>query len=356
MDSYTSEPIDRAIDFDRARWLQCPGCRHTWAAGWDFVEKWDECEAGCPSCGILADDALVDRPPYIHAPDEAMANDLLVRDSSWFHTSFHSDWPRANYNPLDDYSPAAARQIQQEVWGGHDRWIWQQKNRALHVGTYESAIANLYRRLAHQSGYHDLNFHIYRLQLADTAVVRPGIFPKLSNFVGDADLDEVCPWPNEVSRYTNIHEDESSVSLAVRRCAILRIQSIKILDLPVNPKEVEMLTHQLETAELLPPPPLRKNLLGRLTTQGSNLQTEGSKVVATLCADIPRRIREDFGRGMIQKLNKDIAPETWAHWALGVRELAINPAGMLEILKSQPWMTVKHSKTNRRSASALSDN
>lgn len=344
MDIHITEPVDRAIDFDRTRWLKCPGCLHSWEVGWDFIEEWDDCQTGCPSCGILADHDLVTRPPYIQASDEAMADDALVRKSSWFHTSFHSDWPRANYNPLDDYSPAQARRIREDEGGLYARWVPKQENKALHVGTYEAAVANLYRRLFNQTGYHDLNFHIYRLHLSDAAVIRPGIFPELSNFVGDVDLDEVCPLPNQVTRYVNIHEDEGSISLAVRRNAILRVQSVKLLDLPVDPTEVETIRQQIEKADALPPRPPRKNMLGRFMDPQPNRITEGHRIAIRLRTAIPWRIREHFDGGVMGQLDETIEPEIWAHWLLGVRELAINPSSVLDTLRAQPWVTVKHSE------------
>lgn len=344
MDIHITEPVDRAIDFDRTRWLRCRVCLHSWEVGWDFIEEWDDCQTGCPSCGILANHELVTRPPYIQAPNEAMADDALVRKSSWFHTSFHSDWPRANYNPLDDYSPAAAKRILEDQGGLYARWAPQQENKALHVGTYEAAVANLYRRLDGQTGYHDLNFHIYRLQLSETAIIQSGIFPELSNCVGDVDLDEVCPWPNEVTRYVNIREDESSVSLAVRRSAIFRVQSVKLIDLPVDPAEVEMIKRRIEKADALPPRPPRKNMLGSLVDPQPNRVVEGHGIAIRLRTEIPWRIREHFDRGVMRKLDATTEPEIWARWLLGVRELAINPSGVLEALNTQPWVMVDHSE------------
>lgn len=346
MDAHVPEPVDRVVDFDRTRWLKCPGCSHSWEAGWDFIEKWDECRSGCPDCGILADDNLVDDYPFVVAPDEAMVDDALVRKGSWFHTSFHADWPRANYDPLDDVSPTAAKRMREEdFYGG---WVSSQKNRALHVGTYEAAVANLYRRLDCEPGFLDLNFHIYRLQLADEAIVRPGVFSEQSNPVGDADLDEVCPWPFEVRRYVNIYEDEGSVSLAVRRSAILRTQSVKILDLPVDPVKVETITRQIERADALPPPQSRKNIFGRFMEPQLNRVPGGRGIAARLSTGIPWRIREKFIRGAVNKLDESIDPETWARWVLAVRELAINPADVMETLKVQPWVTVEHTERLNR--------
>lgn len=345
MDTHAPGPVDRVVDFDRTRWLKCPGCSHSWEAGWDFIEKWDGCQTGCPGCGILADDNLVDRPPYHAAPDEAMVDEALVRKSSWFHTSFHVDWPRANYNPLDDLSTEKSVQARESPDVRTTEWLSRQQNKALHVGTYEAAVANLYRRLTCQPSSRDLNFHVYRLQLSDTAVVRPGIFSEMANFSGDVDVNKACPWPSEVTRYANIREDEGSVSLAVRRSAILRTQSVRILDLPVDLVEVETITRRIERADALPPPPPRKNILGRVTAPQLNRVAEGSRIAARMSADIPWRIRDHFNsRGVTEKLEGSIDPETWARWVLAVRELAINPTGVMEILKAQPWVTVEHSE------------
>lgn len=125
----------------------------------------------------------------------------------------------------------------------------------------------------------------------------------------------------------------------------MRTQSVRIQDLSVDLAEVKTITRRIEKADALSPPPLRKNILGYRTIQDSNRSNEGHRVAARLRTEIPWRIREHFHRGAINKLDETIDPETWARWILGVRELAINPTGVLEALKAQPWVTVEHSES-----------
>lgn len=200
------EPVDRFIDFNRTRWLSCPGCLHLWESGWEFVEGWDNCQTGCPSCGIFINDDANDRSLYVSSPNEPMVDDAALRRTSWFHTSFHSDWPRSEYNPLDDHRPGFPEYLS-SVGLNIEEWADQQRANALHVGTYEAAVANFYRRMDQEVGYHDLNFHLYRLQLSKSSIIRPGVFREMASFMGNTTLNDACPLPNEVTRYINVYED-----------------------------------------------------------------------------------------------------------------------------------------------------
>jgi hypothetical protein len=151
--------------------------------------------------------------------------------------------------------------------GAVERWAARQKSKALHLGTYEAAIENMFRRMRDQ-GDDDTQFYLYRAQLTSECVIEPGVHAEPTNWLGDAQLAEVCAPHVQAFRYVNVHEEPSSVSLAIDLSAIHAVQGIAI-PLPVDPANMWVLeaTARLQKAAS-EPPPLSK---GKLQSCASNL-------------------------------------------------------------------------------------
>ena len=106
------------------------------------------------------------------------------------------------------------------------------KAKALHVGTYEAAVENMLRRMDDQSDAAS-QFYLHRVQLRTDCAIEPGIHKEPTDWMGDAHLEGKCGPGVNVLRYVNVHEDQSSVSLAIEISAVWRVQSIPI-PLPVD--------------------------------------------------------------------------------------------------------------------------
>src|SRR5690625_7993377 len=110
------------------------------------------------------------------------------------------------------------------MMGGDERvtaWAARQRAKALHVGSYEAAIHNMLRRVADQGDRHN-QFHLFRVRLKPSVIVREDWLIDPTNFVGDVELDDVRPPGIDVARYLNRHEDPGSLSLALGRDSIER--------------------------------------------------------------------------------------------------------------------------------------
>ena len=143
--------------------------------------------------------------------DRALDEDKIAQ-FAWYHTTTLPDWPSRNFDPAADLTSETRRRI-----GGAKQvaaWAARQRGKALHVGTYESAIHNMLRRMDDQAD-HGSQFYLYRVLLTPSVVVREGWLIDPANFAGDVVLDEVCPPGVDVARYLNHHEDPGGLSLAL---------------------------------------------------------------------------------------------------------------------------------------------
>ena len=106
-------------------------------------------------------------------------------------------------------------------------WARRQSAKALHVGTYESAIHNMLRRISDQ-GDRGKQFYLYCVHLKPQTVMWPEWIPDSSNFVGDWHLEDMFSPEVEAVRYVNYHEDAGGLSLAIRPSALGATQRLAI--------------------------------------------------------------------------------------------------------------------------------
>ena len=120
----------------------------------------------------------------------------------------------------------------------------------------------MFRRMRNQ-GDDGAQFYLYRVQLTRDCVIEPGIHPEPTNWLGDANLADVCRPDVQVLRYVNVHEDPSSVSLAIELNAIHAVQGMAI-PLQVDPSDTRILEAiaRLRNAASEPPPPPEGNCKG----------------------------------------------------------------------------------------------
>lgn len=106
-------------------------------------------------------------------------------------------------------------------------WVARQRAKAIHIGSYEAAIHNMLRRMSNQ-GDRRSQFHLNRIRLRPSVIVREDWVINPSNFVGDVVLDEGCTASVDVARYPNYHEDLGGLALALGRGSIESVQQIAV--------------------------------------------------------------------------------------------------------------------------------
>jgi hypothetical protein len=182
--------IERAIDFERLRNMRCGSCRHEWHVDAEWLDRFDQGEESCPMCGT--DCQVEGRPNFWAVRDDPSYDDSKVREMYWYHTSTHSNWPDRGFDPAARLAEVTKQRMQQIGTDGRalERWTEGQRAKALHVGTYEAAIENMFRRMSSQDGSTD-QFYLYRVQLSPDCVTDPGVHQEPTNFLGDAHLGRV---------------------------------------------------------------------------------------------------------------------------------------------------------------------
>lgn len=118
----------------------------------------------------------------------------------WYHTSTRADWP-----PTDE-SPSAS---------------------ATHLGTFESAIENMFRRMRNQSDA-DSQFYLHRVRIGCPPAEVSPLGEEPTDFMGNVWLSALYEAGHRVVRYVNVHEHPGSISLAVVPPVITHVQTLSV--------------------------------------------------------------------------------------------------------------------------------
>jgi hypothetical protein len=154
-------------------------------------------------------------------------SDAVLTTLAWYHTSTAPDWPSPGHRSLVEarLRPMAGRF---RHLGGVEAVIERHSNLALHLGTYEAAIENMFRRMSDQADG-DSQFYLYRVALrSDRLRVEPGYHDENEDEVSNLSIDELDVRGVDVVRYLNVHEALGSMSIAVRPGAIEAVQRLPI--------------------------------------------------------------------------------------------------------------------------------
>lgn len=320
--------MERPIDFSRSRHMLCGRCNHQWIADLDWIDRWDQAVESCPSCGVTCESETA--PKVTVDPHDLGLTDDKVAQLFWYHTSTQPKWPTQDFDPA-----AELTQETRERMGGDDhvaRWAERQRAKALHIGTYEAAIHNMLRRIDDQAD-HGAQFYLYRVRLAPAVTVREGWLMDPSNFVGDVDLDEVCPPGIDIARYLNYSEDAGALSLALGRAAIASTQQIAIpLFSNEDPGWVAPAVRELERATLTSHPSGSRPVTRRRVP--SPRTSKARELTDSLAERLPVNLRWQFGAAAA--FDDKLRPEDWARYVLGLMNLILLPDQVLRALDSQP--------------------
>ncbi|WP_328549580.1 MULTISPECIES: hypothetical protein [unclassified Streptomyces] len=200
--------MERLIDFSRDRRMLCGGCGRRFVVDLDWIDRWEQGGERCPGCGLTCEHE--DAPRVTVDPDDPALDDDRV--AVFWHTSTQPDWPTRDFDSAAVLTPETRMMM-----GGDEHaaaWAARQRAKALHIGTYEAAVHNMFRRIRDQADRGN-QFYLYRVHLNPSVVVREGWRIDPSDFVGDVVLDEVCPPGVDVARYLNYHEDPGGLSLVL---------------------------------------------------------------------------------------------------------------------------------------------
>jgi hypothetical protein len=163
--------------------------------------------------------------------DRALSNDR-VADLAWYHTSTFPDWPSPEYAALvGPQFQKLGRLVSPVV---RDRFRDRELAKALHVGTYESAIENMLRRMSNQNDANS-DFYLHRVSL-DLAPgdINVGYRDENHEDASQISLDELGGL--RAVRYVNTQEAAGSLSLAIHPAAIATIQTIALPQAALAPE------------------------------------------------------------------------------------------------------------------------
>lgn len=322
--------MDRPIDFSRDRYMICGNCSHRFCVSLDWIDSWVQGNDLCPGCGLTCEHE--NAPRVTLDPDDVALDRDLVPSLFWYHSSTHQDWPRSDFDPAAELTSTVRKMMGGEQ--GVNSWVARQRAKAIHVGSYEAAIHNLLRRMSDQGDRHS-QFHLYRVHLRPSVIVREDWIIDPSNFVGDVLLDEVCSAGIDVARYLNCHEDQGGLSLALGRDSIESVQQIAVpLPADRNDRWPEESVRELDRASPIVPASTKTGISAKLERRVSPRTVLGLELGTALAARLPINLRDEFRRATAFEEGSD--PAQWARHALGIASLILEPQSVLAALDDAP--------------------
>jgi hypothetical protein len=316
--------MERLIDFSRDRQMLCGGCGRRLVVDLDWIDRWEQGGEKCPGCGLTCEHD--DAPRVTVDPDDPTLDDDRVATVSWYHTSTQPDWPTRDCNLAADPTPETRMMMSgdEPVAASAAR----RRGKALHIGTYEAAVHNMLRRIRNQADWGN-QFHLYRVHLYPSVVVREDWLIDPSDFLGDVVLDEVCPPGVDVARYLNYHEDPGGLSLALGREAIAGVQQVPVpLPDAWDADWVREAVAALEAASDAPVPATGKR--PRSTRPASPRAVLGRQLAAALAGRLPVTLRDQFEATAAFAEGDD--PARWARRTSALLDLIENPTRVLSAL------------------------
>lgn len=318
--------------------MRCGTCGHEWFVNEQWLDRFNQGLEPCPRCGT--DCQVEHRPDFCARPDDPSHNNTTVIGSHWYHSSTHENWPGRNFDPAEDCTEDTRRRM--EAMAGPrsvERWAERQKAKALHIGTYEAAIENMFRRMDDQSGSGE-QFFLHRVKLSPDCVIEAGVHKEPTNWVGDAYLADVCGPGVNVYRYVNVHEDPSGVSLAVDPTAIHAVQSIPI-PLPVDGAHPWIVDATARLTDAVSMPPVQptgilRKMVGRPT---SALASEARKLENEVASSLPFASRTRIDAGFAEAAFA-ATPTAFPAKLLGLTKLVTDFQAVIDAFDSQPWRVV----------------
>lgn len=182
-------------------------------------------EDGVVPCGTCDESiAVMNENIAVRNPDDPALDRTQISNLAWYHTSTHRNWPPPGYAAIiANRLRWAAATMPADVFAD---MVYREQTKALHLGTYESAIENMHRRMRNQDDA-DSQFYLHRVSVNLTdgdasAELRHESHEEASQLTL-ADLGTL-----RAVRYLNLEESPGSISLAITPSAIATIQTLPL--------------------------------------------------------------------------------------------------------------------------------
>lgn len=196
MSDFVSDGIERPIDFSYdACSRECPECGNRVVMSFEDGVRGESC-----TCRSGHDVSAQTEYPALTDLADAATDPAEIERLVWYHTSTRADWP-----PTDELPSASAT----------------------HLGTFESAIENMFRRMRNQSDA-DSQFYLHRVRIGCLPAEVSPLDEEPTDFMGNVWLSALYEAGHRVVRYVNVHEHPGSVSLAVVPSVITHVQTLAV--------------------------------------------------------------------------------------------------------------------------------
>jgi hypothetical protein len=213
--------LERTVSFAYDYKVTCRSCTGTSPlASSDYYQEINDAHIDCAHCG-----GDIHFGPAVFAlrdADDPALDDQWLGRTAWYHTSTDRDWPNGTRTMPTESDNSIARLLSP---GGLKRARERYETQALHLGTYETAIESMLRRMRDQADGGS-QFYLYRVRLRDRLTVEAGL--RDENHAEAAQITERELGGLDAIRYLNVHESPGSISLALRRGAIVATQRVAL--------------------------------------------------------------------------------------------------------------------------------
>ncbi len=243
--------VERSDGFNYGYAMNCTCGKVSVLSAEDYFVETDGAHMKCSNCGTsihfgIAVAALRDQ-------DDRALDDEAVTRFAWYHTSTEPDWPSSDY---------ARRFIQDMEENDHRpvnraHYVSMHTTKALHLGTYETAVENMLRRM-HDEHDGGSQFYLYRVAIELVpGRINSGYRDENHDEAAQLSISELDRVSLDAVRYLNVHEGTGVLSLAIRPEVITAVQRIPIplpeLALPPMPgfldREITALAHVRDEME-----------------------------------------------------------------------------------------------------------
>jgi len=220
--------VERRVGFEYGYNMTCPDCPGiTTLTSAEYYRECNDAHVKCAHC--MGDIHFGPAVMTLRDADDPVLDDHTACTVAWYHTSTKPGWP-GDVNPM----PPSAVKILAGMIPPHAvrRARHRHETQALHLGTYETAVESMLRRMRDQDGGGE-QFYLHRVALRDGLIIEQGW--RDENSAEAAQITQPDLGDVDAIRYLNVHESPGSISLAVRREAIASVQRVP---LPVYTVEV----------------------------------------------------------------------------------------------------------------------
>lgn len=287
---------------------------------------------------------------------------------AWYHTSTSPDWPSL------DYAKRFAEELKwvdRNFGPSRESYLAEQTSKALHLGTYETAIENMLRRMKDQ-GDGGSQFYLYRVALRDGPLrINEGYRDENHEIAADVSMSDLANDRLDIVRYLNVHEAMGVLSIAVRRDVITALQTIPLpLKPPAAAGNAELFRDEIQAvaratsnlvdaqaaAAAIEPRRLRAMQLGIKQDPTGSAEAVGR--AQRVVYDSWHRLEDRMGEFLLPNVSETIRDDfnyAMAHWrddnsTAGVVEfvrryeamsaLLENPDDIIAALAARPWRAV----------------